>query len=217
MSRYNLFPPIAARRSVGLLFVCSLAFTFLAATSAESFAQSSSGKPVARLITSSPRQMEQPQTQHHMVVRPAAMSSSRVAASSAPVAPSGLERQAFDMINSERARKGLSPLVWDGDLCRVARGHSENMGRLNFFDHEGPGGTNLLNRVTARGILWKSLGENIAFSQGHNDPAALAVDQWMHSPKHRANILRGNFTHSAIGIARTSDGRVYLTQVFITR
>jgi uncharacterized protein YkwD len=90
------------------------------------------------------------------------------------------------------------------------------MGRLNFFDHEGPDG-NLLDRVGARGIMWRSLGENIAFNQGENDPAGLAVNQWMHSPKHRANILRGNFTHSAIGIARTADGRVYLTQVFITR
>jgi uncharacterized protein YkwD len=45
----------------------------------------------------------------------------------------------------------------------------------------------------------------------------VAVEQWMQSPKHRANILRSNFTHSAIGIARTADGRVYLTQVFIMR
>jgi uncharacterized protein YkwD len=213
MSRYNSFPRVAASRSVGLFFLCSLAFTFLAATSIESFGQSSSGRPVARLITASPSwQVEQPQTQHRVFTRPAAM-----VAASAPVAPSSLERQAFDLINSERARNGLSPLVWDGELCRVARGHSQNMGRLNFFDHEGPDGSNLLNRVSARGIMWRSLGENIAFSQGDNDPARLAVEQWMHSPKHRANILRGNFTHSAIGIARTPDGRVYLTQVFIMR
>ena len=166
---------------------------------------------MARLITAS-RPVEQGQTQHRMVVRPAVM-----AAASAPVAPSSLERQAFDLINSERARSGLTPLVWDGDLCRVARLHSENMGRLNFFDHEGPDGMSLLDRVSARGIMWRSLGENIAFNQGHTNPAGAAVDQWMHSSKHRANILRGNFTHSAIGIARTADGRVYLTQVFIMR
>jgi uncharacterized protein YkwD len=145
-----------------------------------------------------------------MVARPAAM-----AASIAPVAATSIERQAFNSINSERARNGLPPLVWDGQLCQVARRHSENMGRLNFFDHQGPDGTDLLDRVS--GINWKSLGENIAYNQGENDPAGMAINQWMHSPKHRANILRGNFTHSAIGIARTADGRVYLTQVFITR
>jgi uncharacterized protein YkwD len=144
-----------------------------------------------------------------MVARPAAM-----AASSVPVAATSIERQAFNAINSERTAKGLSPLVWDGELCRVARRHSDSMGRLNFFDHEGPDG-NLLDRVS--GINWKSLGENIAYNQGQDDPAGAAIDQWMHSPKHRANILRRDFTHSAIGITRTADGRVYLTQVFITR
>jgi uncharacterized protein YkwD len=195
-----------------LAIFCSLSFLFLAATTVESLGQSSSGRPVARLITSS-RAMEPQQTQHRMVVRPAVAA----VAASAPVAANNFERQAFNLINAERAKNGLQPLVWDGELCRVARTHSENMGRRNFFDHQGPDGTNLLDRVTARGIMWRSLGENIAYNQGHDDPAGLAVDQWMHSPKHRANILRANFTHSGIGVARTADGRVYLTQVFIMR
>ncbi|MDT4895817.1 MAG: hypothetical protein QOH25_894 [Acidobacteriota bacterium] len=193
-----------------MAFLCSLSFILLAVTSLETFGQSSSGRPVARLITASRGGAEPQQTQHRMVARPAAM-----AASIAPVAATSIERQAFNSINSERARNGLPPLVWDGQLCQVARRHSENMGRLNFFDHQGPDGTDLLDRVS--GINWKSLGENIAYNQGENDPAGMAINQWMHSPKHRANILRGNFTHSAIGIARTADGRVYLTQVFITR
>jgi uncharacterized protein YkwD len=211
MSRYNWFPRIAASRSASLLFFCSLCFTFSAATAIEGFGQSSSGRPVARLITAS-RPSEQPQqTQHSMVTRSAVMT----ARPSAALAASSLERQAFNAINAERVKKGLAPLLWDGELCRVARRHSENMGRLNFFDHVGPDGSNLLNRIS--GIDWKSLGENIAYNQGQDDPTGVAIDQWMHSPKHRSNILRGNFTHSAIGIARTSDGRVYLTQVFITR
>jgi uncharacterized protein YkwD len=212
MRRYNWFPLIAASRSASLFFLCSLFLAFLAATTIESFGQSSSGRPVARLITASNDAEDERQTQHRMVARPSA-----VAASSAPIVASSLERHAFDLINSERVKKGLPPLVWDGELCRVARLHSQNMGRHNFFDHEGPDGTDLLDRVRAGNIRWKSLGENIAYNQGYDDPAGFAVDQWMHSPKHRANILRGGFTHSAIGIARTSDGRVYLTQVFITR
>lgn len=212
MSRYNLFPQRSASKCASLAFLCSLSFAFLAATTVESFGQSSSGRPVARLITSSRQAEPQQQTQHRMVVRPAV-----VASSSAPVAANSLERRAFDLINSERAKNGLPPLVWDGELCRVARLHSDNMGRLNFFEHEGPDGTDLLDRVSARNIMWKSLGENIAYNQGEDDPVGVAVDQWMHSPKHRSNILRKHFTHSALGITRTSDGRVYLTQVFIMR
>lgn len=196
-----------------MAFLFSLSLVILATTAIETFGQSSNGRPVARLISGSGSGSAQPQRSlHHTSARPAVKAVSR-----ASVVANGLERQAFNLINSERAKMGLSPLVWDGEICQVARHHSDSMGRLNFFDHEGPDGTNLLDRVTARGIMWKSMGENIAYNQGHDDPAASAVDQWMHSPKHRANILRGNYTHSAIGITRTADGRVYLTQVFIMR
>ena len=152
------------------------------------------------------------QTNHGVMARPAPAT----AASSMAVAASSLERRAFDLINSERAKNGLPPLVWDGELCRMARLHSEKMARLNFFDHEGPDG-DLPQRARESGVRWRSLAENIALNQGYNDPVGLAVDQWMHSSGHRANILRGIFTHSAVGIARAADGRIYLTQVFIMR
>lgn len=98
----------------------------------------------------------------------------------------------------------------------MARLHSEKMARLNFFDHDGPDG-NLPARAQASGVMWRSLAENIALNQGYDDPVGLAVDQWMHSAGHRANILRGIFTHTGIGIARAADGRIYITQVFILR
>lgn len=210
MSYYKLFPRRAARSSAGLLPLCSLSFAFLIATSLQSFGQSSSGRPVARLITASGSSEAAPEpmrTNHGVVAR---------TASSAGVVASSLERRAFDLINLERARSGLQPLVWDAELCLMARLHSEKMARLNFFDHEGPDG-DLPERARESGVRWRSLAENIALNQGYNDPVTLAVEQWMHSPGHRANILRGIFTHSAVGIARAADGRVYLTQVFIMR
>ena len=211
MKFYNLVPQTLAGGFARPALLSLLSCVFLFGATAESFAQSSSARPVARLITAS-RQSEQPQTQYRV-----AAGSAHASTRSSSIAPNNLERKAFDLINSERSRKGLSPLVWDGELCQVARLHSSNMGRLNFFNHEGPDGTDLLDRISASGIRWKSLGENIAYNQGFDDPAGSAVDQWMHSPKHRSNILRDGFTHSAIGIVSTADGRVYLTQVFITR
>ena len=195
-----------------MLFFCALSYAFLAATAVEIYGQSSSsGRPVARLVTAS-RPAGGQQMQHRSYTRPAA-----VAASSAPVAANSFERQAFNLINAERARYRLPALVWDGSLCRVARTHSDNMGRRNFFEHDSPDGASLPDRVSAVGVAWRSLGENIAYNQGQVDPVRVAVEQWMQSPKHRANILRSHFTHSAIGVARTADGRVYLTQIFITR
>ncbi|HWS99023.1 MAG TPA: CAP domain-containing protein [Pyrinomonadaceae bacterium] len=212
MNRKNWVPLNAVSRCASLLFVCSLSFTFLAATAAESLAQSSAGRPAARLITASRPQPARPQEmQHRVYARPAS------AIASAPVAASSFERQAFDLINAARVKNRLPPLAWDGDLCRAARAHSENMGRRNFFDHEGPDGTSLLDRVNAIGIAWRSLGENIAYNKGQVDPVRVAVEQWMQSPKHLSNIMRAKYTHTAIGVARTADGRVYVTQIFMMR
>lgn len=210
MSQYKLFPRFA-RRSAHLLFVCSLSFIFLAAAATTSFGQS---RPVARLITatSSPYEGQPMQANHSVVARQPVIAVS----SAPPVAANSLERRAFDAVNAERARYGLPPLAWDSDLLRMARLHSEKMARLNFFDHEGPDG-DLPERARTSGVRWRSLAENIALNQGYSDPVALAVEQWMHSAGHRDNILRRIFTHSAIGIARSSDGKIYLTQVFIMR
>jgi len=129
-----------------------------------------------------------------------------------------IERRAFDRTNEVRAQNRLTRLAWDADLCRMARFHAETMARLGFFTHETPEGLNLRDRARAVGILhFKVLGENIAYNQGYEDPGAFAVERWMISPGHRANILCRGFQASAIGSFVSSDGSVYLAQVFITR
>ena len=217
MSRYNLFPRILAGRSVSLLTFCSLSTLLFAATAADSFGQSRSGRPVARMITAE-RQYESPQMRHAgRAIAATAVTESRVSSPAPAVSATSLERRAFDLVNVERARNGLRPLVWDGSLCRVSRLHSEKMARQNFFNHVAPDGADPAGRLRSGGIVYRSMGENLAFNQGANDPVTSAVNQWMNSPKHRANIMREHFTHSAIGIGRSADGGVYLTQVFIMR
>jgi uncharacterized protein YkwD len=99
----------------------------------------------------------------------------------------------------------------------MARQHSEDMARQNFFSHAGPGG-DTTDRARSLGIRgWSALGENIAYNQGFDDPAAFAVERWMGSPKHRSNILSRMFTRSGLGIARAADGRIFFTQVFVAR
>ena len=129
-----------------------------------------------------------------------------------------IERRAFEQTNLIRVRHGLAPFVWDADICRMARTHSESMSRLGFFSHITPSGRRLRDRARAAGISQFSvLGENIAYNQGYDDPGAFAVERWMLSPKHRANILSREFRAMAIGSFVAPDGSVYLTQTFITR
>ena len=162
------------------------------------FAQDSSGRPVARLIT--------------------AIAPVKISATPAIVEPNDIERRAFDETNLARVKNGLPPFVWDGDVCRMARIHSESMARQNYLSHVTPEGLRLRDRARAAGILrYDVLGENIAYNQGYDDPGAFAVERWMASSKHRANILSPEFRAMAIGSFIGPDGSVYLTQTFITR
>ncbi|HEX6648584.1 MAG TPA: CAP domain-containing protein [Pyrinomonadaceae bacterium] len=132
--------------------------------------------------------------------------------------PTDIEKRAFEQTNLERIKNGLPPFVWDADICRMARTHSENMAQQRYFSHVTPEGLRLRDRARAAGILrYSVLGENIAYNQGYTDPGGLAVERWMLSPKHRANILSPEFRAMAIGSFVAADGSVYLTQTFITR
>lgn len=129
-----------------------------------------------------------------------------------------IERRAFERTNNEREKAGLALLVWDAELCRLARVHSERMGKLKFFAHETPEGMRLKERARAMGIRdFRVIAENIAYNKGYDDPGAFAVERWMVSTGHRANILYVGFQASAIGSYVSEDGSVYLTQIFINR
>ena len=164
-------------------------------------AQDAKPQPVARLITS---------------IAPASIVPAP--APSSLVEPNVIEKRAFEQTNLARVQNGLPPFVWDSDVCRMARAHSENMSRQGFFSHVTPEGLHLRERARAAGIFqYAVLGENIAYNQGYDDPGAFAVERWMQSPKHRANILSPEFRAMAIGSFVAPDGSVYLTQTFIRR
>jgi uncharacterized protein YkwD len=171
-------------------------------------------RPVAKLITATPA-----------ASRPRRVTT----ATSEPVIPSpesslslkdasSIERKAFEQTNAERERNGLPNLAWDPDLCRMARTNSENMARLGYFSHETPQGERLRDRARAVGITrYTVIGENIAYNFGYDDPGAFAVERWMLSSGHRANILNAEFKAMAVGSFMAADGSVFLTQTFITR
>jgi uncharacterized protein YkwD len=204
--------------------VLSLSLVSLSATSQPASAQNLQTRPVARMITGtsnvagiSRSRRVNAETDSTGSTTSKADTMLLSAALTIDEATS-IERRVFDVTNEVRQQHGLAPLTWDPDLCRMARTHSMNMGTLEFFSHEGPEGFRLRDRARASGILrFRVLAENIAYNQGYDDPGAFAVERWMISPGHRANILSQEFRASAIGSFVAKDGRVYLTQAFITR
>jgi uncharacterized protein YkwD len=133
-----------------------------------------------------------------------------------PSAIRALERDAFQLINTERSHAGLPALKWSDKIAEVARLHSNDMAAMNFFSHKGLDGLMVDARAEKLNMgPWTAIGENIAFMKGYENPVAVAIEKWLQSPGHKKNLLNPDWTETAIGLAVTADGKYYFTQVFI--
>ena len=76
----------------------------------------------------------------------------------------------------------------DSRLMQAAQLHADQMARLGRLEHvlSGAQYPRPEDRLAAAGYQWSAYAENIAMGQSS---AAAAMDSWMHSSGHRANIL----------------------------
>jgi uncharacterized protein YkwD len=106
--------------------------------------------------------------------------------------------------NRIRARNDLPALRENARLRRAAAGHSRAMVAEGYFEHTTPGGVTMVDRILRSGYVGRSeawaLGENLAWGTGALATARGAVDAWMESPGHRANILRRTYRELGVGI-----------------
>ncbi|MCP9491221.1 MAG: CAP domain-containing protein [Solirubrobacteraceae bacterium MAG38_C4-C5] len=93
------------------------------------------------------------------------------------------------LVNFERASRGIAPMYVDARLTAAAQGHAEDEVRRGFFDHTNPDGCDPSCRAAAAGYP-AGAGENIYSGP---ETAAEAVDGWMESTGHRANILEPGY------------------------
>lgn len=126
--------------------------------------------------------------------------------------PARFASEVFRLTNAARAKRGLPALRRDVRLDKAAERFSRQMAESGFFSHTGPDGSTLQSRIAAQGYRGMALGENIGM--GYTTPQA-AVDGWMLSSGHRANILNPHFRDLGVGIA-FARGVPYATQVFGT-
>jgi len=121
-----------------------------------------------------------------------------------------LEAKMLELVNEERAKENLKPLVADPELTVVARAHSRDMFARGYFSHITPEGKTPSDRIRAAHVKFLVAGENLALGQ----TLAICHQGLMNSPGHRANILEPSYGRLGIGIL---DGGVYglmITQNF---
>lgn len=121
-----------------------------------------------------------------------------------------LEASMLAMVNAERRAAHLQPLRADPELARLARAHDADMFARGYFSHIAPDGADLAHRMQDAHLGYLVAGENIALA-----PTLLAAhDGLMHSPGHRANILRPQFGRVGIGVLDGGAHGVMVTQDF---
>ncbi|MFZ3171198.1 MAG: CAP domain-containing protein [Carboxydocellales bacterium] len=125
---------------------------------------------------------------------------------------SQFELKVVDLVNIERGKAGLKPLVGDPLLGKGARAKSQDMADQGYFAHNSPKYGTPFEMMKSFGISYMTAGENIA--AGQSTPEAV-VAGWMNSPGHRANILNGNFGKIGVGyVSANQNYHHYWTQWF---
>lgn len=128
-----------------------------------------------------------------------------------------MEQAVHEEVNRVRENRGLNTLSYNHEMAGVARNHSRDMAERNYFDHVGPNGTTLSDRLDAGGVSCTAAGENLATLEGFgSDPEAVAtrvVEMWLNSPGHRENLLRSGWVVEGIGVEIRGD-EIWVTQVF---
>jgi uncharacterized protein YkwD len=88
-------------------------------------------------------------------------------------------------------------LRWNPLLAQAAARHAGAMARTRLFDHVGPDGSTVRERVSATGYRWQLVGENLAAGHARLEDA---VNGWLESRSHCAALLDPRFTE--FGLAR---------------
>lgn len=113
-----------------------------------------------------------------------------------------LERSLLTELNAVRRQHGLVELRSSAGLAAAARQHSTEMASRGYFRHTSANGeafSRRLARFYPRGAhrYW-SVGENLLWWPTEPDAAA-AVELWLSSPHHRANMLNPHWLEVGLG------------------
>ncbi|MDD9207717.1 CAP domain-containing protein, partial [Georgenia sp. 10Sc9-8] len=114
------------------------------------------------------------------------------------------------IINRHRAAEGVPPMEHWSRLRQGALDHSRRMLAGDFFEHASH---DIIGADTSAAGCRGGYGENIFWSDGYPADPEIAMQQYMESPGHRANILHPNLRYVATGTVQ-SGRELYNTQRF---
>ena len=121
------------------------------------------------------------------------------------------EQETLNLINEQRTAAGLPALQIDAELQNVARLKANDMVDNNYFSHTSPTYGSPFDMIKSFGISYKTAGENIAGNSSNSG----AVNAWMNSEGHKANILNNSYNYTGLAVVHSPKyGKLYV-QLFI--
>lgn len=121
------------------------------------------------------------------------------------------ENEVVTLVNIEREKLGLSPLVMDAELQKAAAQRAQEI--VENFSHLRPNGEICFTVFQNFDITYMAAGENIAAGQPN---AASVVYAWMNSEDHKRNILSEEYGKIGVGLYKVSNDAYgyYWVQMF---
>lgn len=116
----------------------------------------------------------------------------------------------LSLVNAERAKVGVAPLVSDPRLVQSAQAKADDMVANNYYAHVNPATGVSGYTLIPKGIcVYKSENINEAYT------ATEAVSKWMASKPHHDAMLDGKYTLTGVGFAKnTKSGWYEIVQHF---
>ncbi|MEO5659234.1 MAG: CAP domain-containing protein [Polaromonas sp.] len=138
------------------------------------------------------------------------------------VQAAGVQARVLALVNAARAMPrrcgnesfaAALPVRLNATLQGVALAHANDMARHSYFSHTGRDGSRVAERASRAGYPWRAIGENIAAGQMN---AEVAVQGWVNSPGHCANLMSRDYTEmgAAFAVNEQSKAGIYWVQVF---
>lgn len=117
----------------------------------------------------------------------------------------------LELVNQERAKAGVAPLVINNKLSKMAQIKAEDIFEHDYWDHTSPIYGSPSEMAKAFGITDKGCGENLCWFA---DTPEEAVTSWMGSEGHKANILNPKYTQIGLGVysSKQYDSKVWVQE-----
>jgi uncharacterized protein YkwD len=120
-----------------------------------------------------------------------------------PASATSTGGQLIQAANATRVQHGLRALHASAALMRSAQLKADAIMRCGSFSHT-PCGASFTRTFQQSGYIRRNtrVGENLYWGTGGVGTPASAVNAWLHSPPHRANLL-GSWRDAGVGIIHT--------------